>query len=78
VHLDACRPLAFYVFHGIMERLALNRFLPPAISIVNSSVLSMSCLTKDTCSLWTLPPIPYCWTGLQILDHSHLVGNLTD
>jgi hypothetical protein len=27
---------------------------------------------------WTVPPITYCWTSLLILDHSYLVGNLTN
>ncbi len=26
----------------------------------------------------TTPPITYCWTGLLILDHSYLAGNLTN
>jgi hypothetical protein len=25
-----------------------------------------------------LPPITYSWTGLLLLDHSYLVGNLTN
>jgi hypothetical protein len=32
---------------------------------------------KNVCCS-AVPPITYYWTGLLILDHSYLVGNLTN
>jgi hypothetical protein len=48
------------------EQAAKNRFQPPGKVSVK---LMIEC---------TPPPITYYWTGLLILDHSYLVGNLTN
>jgi hypothetical protein len=49
-------------------------YRPPYISFLDE--LKNSC--DFVIPLRSIPPITYYWTGLLILDHSYLVGNLTN